>query len=82
METSTAPADSTVDEDGHSLPVRFLLLLRSSFLVFIAFIGVLLFLTGSVLSEGVVAGMLGITGVSAILYAAIGFAFLRAIGYR
>jgi hypothetical protein len=69
----------------HPNPViRVLLAIRSSFLLFIATLGILLFLVGVVLygGRGVLAAMFAIWGVSAVLYAGFGFLFLKVIGYQ
>lgn len=59
-----------------------LLKVRGSFLLFIATIGVVLLVLGFVWSESVLSGMFGIWGASALVYAGLGFVFLRLIGYR
>lgn len=61
--------------------VGILLRIRSSFLLFVLTLGVLLLVGGMVMSDGVFAGLFGIWGVSALIYAGFGFVFLRAIGY-
>jgi hypothetical protein len=75
----------------YDLVVSVLLAIRSSFLTFVAALGVAMLLLGAFgpmipvvngVMKGVVAGMFGIWGVSAIVYAVIGFGFLRLIGYR
>lgn len=58
-----------------------LLKIRSSFLFFVLTLGVVLLVSGPLLADGVVAGMFGLWGVSLILYACLGFVFLRVIGY-
>lgn len=64
-----------------SLFVGLLIAVRSSFLVFTITLGVLMFVTGMVLLEGVLAGLFGIFGVSAVLYGVLGYVGLKLIGY-
>jgi len=61
--------------------VRVLLAVRRSLIVFIAVLGIVMFVTGWILSEGAVAGMLAALGISALIYSGLGFVFVRLIGY-
>lgn len=61
--------------------VRLLYVVRGSFLAFVFIVGVIWLLIGIALGEGVMAGMFGIWGVSAMLYAIIGKFALQLIGY-
>ena len=70
--------------------IRALRKIRGSFMYFVASVGVLCILLGVVgplipwfgsFVEGPMAGFLGIWGVSAILFAGLGFLFMRLIGY-
>ena len=77
-----------VDERRGPL-LRLLLTVRSSFIAFVAMLGVVFLATAVVLSEyvpgldhGVLSGMLAVWGVSAFVYAALGHVGLRLIGYR
>jgi len=76
-------------EDDHGPLVRLSLAVRSSFLAFVATLGVVFLLLALLLSEhvpglthGVLSGMLAVLSASAFLYAAFGHLALRLIGYR
>lgn len=58
-----------------------LLWMRSSVLNFIISLGVALFVIGLLIPDGVVAAMMVVWGVSAILFALLGYACMKAIGY-
>ncbi|WP_049898537.1 hypothetical protein [Halococcus agarilyticus] len=67
-----------------------LIAIRSSFLLFIGFLGGLLLVLGAVgpyiplvnvVVQGEISGMLGIWGATAILYCIVGILFLNLIGY-
>lgn len=62
--------------------LRALLAIRKSLLLFIATVGVLFVLGGITVMDGVLAGMFGIWGVSALLYATLGYLLLKIIGYH
>lgn len=62
--------------------LRLLLAIRGSLLLFIATTGVLFILGGITVMEGALAGMFGIWGVSALLYATLGYLLLKIIGYH
>lgn len=89
MATSSDPdGDYRLDED-RGLLVRLSLAVRSSFLAFVATLGVVFLVVAVVLSEhvpgvthGVLSGMLVVWGVSAFVYAGLGHVALRLIGYR
>lgn len=65
-----------------SAAIGFLIWVRSSFLAFVTTFGTIFFVTGLVISEGVIAGMLVVLGVSTFIYALIGFAGLNLINYN
>ncbi|MFC7141242.1 hypothetical protein ACFQMA_15560 [Halosimplex aquaticum] len=75
----TDSLDSDTDE-YHPL-LRPLVAVRSSFLNFVVALGVAMFATALAVS-GPIAGILGVLGVSAIVYALFGELGLRAIGYK
>jgi hypothetical protein len=85
QEQHTGPAWR--DTDRHTA-IRLLLAIRSSFLLFIVATGVFFVALASAPSPvglggtGVLAAMFAIWGLSAILYAVVGFVFLTVIGYR
>lgn len=62
--------------------VDLLLAIRGSFLLFVGATGVLMFVFGATYARGLMAGMFAIWGASAVIYALLGFALLRLIGYR
>ena len=71
--------------------IRVLRQIRGSFMYFVASVGVVCIVLGAVgplipwfgsFVEGPMAGFLGIWGVSAILFAGLGFLFMRLIGYN
>ena len=68
-------------EEEHNPVIKILLTIRSSFLLFMMTLGIILFVIGGMIAEGVPAGMFAIWGVSAVLYALLGVGFLRLIGY-
>ena len=76
-----------VSEDGDtqttvtSILVKVLVAIRSSFVAFVFAFGVVMLAAGVALQEGVGAGLLGIFGVSAMVYAVLGYAGLKLIGY-
>jgi hypothetical protein len=61
--------------------MRLLYAVRASFLAFVFVVGVVWLLIGIALGDGVMAGMFGIWGVSAMLYAVLGKFALQLIGY-
>lgn len=62
----------------HTPPVvvRVIKAVRSSFLLFVTLVGVISLLIGIYLNEGVLAGMFGVWGISAIVAAAISYVLL------
>lgn len=70
----------TDEDDVHPLawPV---VAVRSSFINFVVALGVLLFAL-AVATDGPMAGILGVLGASALVYALLGELGLRAIGYK
>lgn len=58
-----------------------LVAIRSSFIYFVWAVGSLMFVSGVILQDGVMAAMLTIWGISAIIYGVLGFLGLRLIGY-
>lgn len=62
--------------------LRILYAIRGSFLVFVLAVGIVWTAVGLYLQEGVIAAMLVIWGVSAILYAGIGYGSLKLIKYN
>lgn len=74
--------DISVDLDTDYHPVvRFLLAIRSSFLLFLTTVGIIVTVLGLTVMSGAMAGMFVIWGTSAVVYAGIGYAILWAIGY-
>lgn len=69
------------DNKALALVVRALYLVRGSFLAFVFACGVLMLLAAVVLQNGLMAGLLGIWGGSAILYAIAGKLLLGLFGY-
>lgn len=69
------------DNKALEIVVRVLYIVRGSFLAFVFAVGVLMLFAGIVISDGLMAGLLGIWGVSAILYALVGKFMLQLIGY-
>ena len=89
MAMSSDPEGDYRLDDDQGLLVRLSLAVRSSFLAFVATLGVVFLLLALVFSEhvpgvyfGVLSGMLAVWGVSAFVYAALGHLGLRLIGYR
>lgn len=88
----SSPGDTGDDYrfgDDQGLLVRLSLAVRSSFLAFVATLGVVFLVLAVVLSghvpgvdNGVLSAMLVVWGVSAFVYAALGHIGLRLIGYR
>jgi drug/metabolite transporter (DMT)-like permease len=70
------------NERSHNPIIRFLLTIRSSFIAFIISVGVLFIVTGFVIQNGSIAGILAVLGASAIVYGIIGDAVLRFVGYK
>lgn len=77
------------DETEHNRVVSLLLAIRSSFIYFIAALGTVCLLMSVVLSpyvpgiyHGVLSAMFVVWGTSAFVYAALGYAGLRLIGYQ
>jgi hypothetical protein len=60
---------------------RVLVAIRSSFIVFAATSGLVLFLAGVALRSGVTAGLLTIVGAFFVAYGVVGSLMLRLIGY-
>lgn len=79
---SMATDDSNSDNPLVALVVRFLVTIRRSFLAFVATMGVAMLLIGAAVGDGVGAGILGVIGVSAVIFAIIGLVVLRLIGYN
>ena len=89
MAMSSDPEGDYRLDDDQGILVRLSLAVRSSFLAFVATLGVVFLLLALVFSEhvpgvyfGVISGMLAVWGVSAFIYAALGHLGLRLIGYR
>ena len=89
MEMSNDPEGDYRLDDDQGVLVRLSLAVRSSFLAFVAALGVVFLLLAVVFSEhvpgvyfGVLSGMLAVWGVSAFVYAALGHLILQLIGYR
>lgn len=61
--------------------ISILLTIRRSFIAFVVTLGTLSILIGALVQDGAVAGFLGIWGVSAYIFAALGYIGLRLIGY-
>ena len=85
---SDTESDYRLDDDQGPL-VRLSLRVRSSFLAFVATLGVVFLVVALVLSEhvpgvthGVLSGMLAVWSASAFVYAGLGHLGLRLIGYR
>ena len=86
---SSDPEDDYRLDDDQGPLVRLSLAIRSSFLAFVATLGVVFLVLAVVLSEhvpfvtnGVISGMLVVWGVSAFAYAGLGHLGLKLIGYR
>lgn len=76
---------SVTDDGGTNSPLgwlaKILVAVRTSFLNAVAALGVLMLLAGFLLGDGVTAGLLGILGVSALVYAGFGRGILSLSGY-
>ncbi|KTG11470.1 hypothetical protein AUR64_04240 [Haloprofundus marisrubri] len=85
MSTATSPTQRLTDAG-----VSILLTIRKSFLSFVMTLGLICLLFAALFSEaflpvlnnGVLAGMFVIWGVSAFVYAVLGYVVLRLIGYN
>lgn len=55
--------------------------IRGSFLAFVFAVGVVWFLAGFILNDGVMAGLFALWGASAMLYAVLGLALVKAVRY-
>lgn len=73
---STDSITTTISEYTPSMVVRALKAIRSSFLLFIAVAGIVSFLIGLILYNGILAGMFGVWGISAIVAVGIAYAVL------
>lgn len=73
--------DSLLSRAG-ALVLESLLAIRGSFLLFVTAVGVLFVVVGATAMNGVLAGMFGIWGTSALLYAGLGYLLLKLIGYQ
>ena len=75
LSTLSFSTDS-IAEHTPPIVVRGIKALRSSFLLFVTFVGVISLLIGIFLWDGVLAGMFGVWGISAIVAAATAYALL------
>jgi len=72
---------SSATEEPSNPIVRLLVAIRSSFVVFVMALGVVLFLVGAAVS-GEVSGIFAVLGISAVVYGLLGETALRLIGYK
>lgn len=82
MSTATQEDDGQSNSQLFKTALRILYAVRGSFLVFVLAIGLVWTGLGLYLQEGVMAAMLVIWGVSAVLYAGIGYGCLKLIKYN
>ncbi|WP_321112047.1 hypothetical protein [Halorussus salinisoli] len=74
--------DESILSRSWDLILEVLLAIRGSFLLFVAAVGALLIVAGAFAMNGVLAGMFGIWGASALLYAGLGYLLLKLVGYQ
>jgi uncharacterized membrane protein len=81
MSNVEAPNDRGALDGIVSLLAKLLIVVRSSFVAFVFTLGIVFFVTGLLMGEGVLAGLFGIFGVSSMIYALLGYIGLKLIGY-